>query len=92
MATLTKEQALAMVGDAREARKRLAGYRETARVFSSRALIDQYPNEWVAAFDGEVVGHSKSLSELLHSLRDHGISRQDAMVRYITKGDRALIV
>ena len=92
MATLTKDDILKEMGDQRAASRRLRVYRETAKVFSEKSLIDRYPQQWVAAHDGHVVFSSKSLPWLLRQIDHKRLPRHDVMIRYVSRDDRALIV
>lgn len=92
MPMMSKDQMDRLVGDPKVATRRLRAYQATAKVFSSKTLIDEYPNQWVAAYEGKFVGHATSLPNLRAELKARDIPLRDAMVRFITNSDRALIL
>ena len=67
--------------------RELAAFSQSAQVLSSEhpRLVDQYPHEWVAVFDNDVVAHGKELSEVLNRLELKGISPAKTIIRYIIK-------
>lgn len=91
MTTTSEQRALEALGDVSTARRRLRSYRDTATTLASMDLRSQYTGHWVAAFGGEVVGHSDDLALLLRSLSDRGIPRRDTVLRYVTENDPEFI-
>jgi len=91
MTTTGEQRVLEALGDITEAYRRLRNYRDTASALASNNLRAQYPDQWVAAYGGDVVGHSEDLSRLLRSLSDRGIPRRDTVVCYITGDDPEFI-
>ena len=45
----------------------------------------------LAAYAGEVVGHSDDLLRLLRALTDRGIPRRDTVVRHVTGDEPELV-
>lgn len=85
MTTASEQRVLAALGDVATARHRLHSYRDTAAVLASLDLRLRYTGQWVAAFGGEVVGHSDDLALLLRSLGDRDIPRRDTVIRYVSE-------
>jgi hypothetical protein len=55
-------------------------------------LLDQYPEQWVAIFDEQVVGADPDAYRLLANLRERGIPTEKALVKYVTAKDDILIL
>jgi len=85
MTTTSEQRVLEALGDVATARRRLRSYRETAVALASLDLRSRYTGQWVAAFGGEIVGHSNDLAILLGSLSDRGIPRRDTVIRYVSE-------
>jgi phage anti-repressor protein len=48
-------------------------------------LLRDYPEEYVAVYDNNVVGHSKNINDLLHQLSDHDLGIDDTRAVAIRK-------
>ena len=72
----------------------LQSFRESAQILSQKfpRMIDLYPDEWVALFDGEVRAHGPSLDEVLQKIDLEGIAREGAIVRFIQSKPRTMIL
>ncbi|MEE8337767.1 MAG: hypothetical protein V3R95_06880 [Dehalococcoidia bacterium] len=94
MATISESKARELFGDPRQASARLRAFRESARTFSSDhpRLIDAYPDEWVAVHGGDVKAHAITLVDLLDLIDVAELPRQELLVRFIEKNQRALIL
>lgn len=57
-----------------------------------RELIVQYPDRWVAVYEGRVVGAAKDIKRLAKQLEGKGIPRGRAFVDYTTERDEPLIL
>ena len=55
-------------------------------------LLDQYPEQWVAIFDEQVVGADRDAYRPLANLRERGIPTEKALVKYVTAKDDILIL
>ena len=79
-------------GDPKVVRARLRAFRDSARVFSSDRprLINEYPNKWVAVYQGKVVAHSQDFDDLMRSVNER--EHQDILVRFIDNDQRGLII
>jgi hypothetical protein len=82
------------IGDPRKLASELAAFRKTAQRFSSDTprLIDKYPKQWVAIFEGEVVAHAPTFEKAIADIEEKGIPRQHVMVRYIDRFRRTFIL
>ncbi|MHB8636748.1 MAG: DUF5678 domain-containing protein [Fimbriimonadaceae bacterium] len=78
----------------RTAAKLLRSYEKSAQVFSSDSprLIDLFPNEWVAVYDGEIVGHGKNRRNLLRQLKRTNIPTNFVMLKYIAKKHHIMVL
>ena len=95
MAKLTEKDVLAALGDTPETVDReLQSFAEAARVLSSShpRLIDERPLQWVGVYQGEVAAAGASFKSVMTQLRKAGIPAEKAIVRFIDKEERALIL
>jgi len=72
----------------------LRAFQRSARVLSDNhpRLIDEYPNQWVAAADSTVMAHGDTLEQVLTRIDAEGISRADVIIRFIERTQRTLIL
>ena len=68
---------LEQIGDPREISSQLEGRTRDANFFRDNygALQEEYPDEWVAIFNEDIVGHHRIYRELLKSLTGRRILR-----------------
>lgn len=57
-----------------------------------RRLLEQYPEEWIAIFQGKVVAHHKDLEQLIRALNAKNVSPEDAVVDFITRREQVLVL
>jgi hypothetical protein len=55
-------------------------------------LLEQYPEQWVAILNEQVVGADPDADRLLTMLRERGIPTEEAFVGYLTNKDEELIL
>lgn len=55
-------------------------------------LFDQYPEQWVAIFDEQVVGADPDFDKLLADLRQRSVPVEKAFVEHLTRHEVVLIV
>lgn len=74
--------------------KELHSFRKSAMVLSSKhpRLINRYPKQWVAVYNGKTVAVGRTLSSTLRIADKRGIPREHVIVRYIDKNQRAMIL
>lgn len=72
----------------------LRAFQKSARVLSSDhpRLIDEYPDQWVAVLDSKVLAHGDTLEGMLQQMNAKNISYADAIVRFIERSHRTLIL
>lgn len=72
----------------------LREYSESARVFSNALprLIDQYENHWVCVYKGSVAATATTLSTLNEKIDAAHIPSEDAVVRYIDREPKTLVI
>jgi len=72
----------------------LQRFRQAARALSSDQprLIDKYPDQWVAVYRGKVAAHASTLPAILAKMRSKRIPKAHAIVRYIEKNKRTMIL
>jgi hypothetical protein len=72
----------------------LQRFRKAAQAFSSEhpRLIDKYPNQWVAVYDGKVAAHASTLPAILGKIKRKRIPQAHTIVRYIEKNKRTMIL
>ncbi len=85
---------LQLLGDPRQVDDDLQAFRKDARVLSSRRkhLVVRYPKQWMGIYGGDVVAHAKTLTSLVTQLDALGVPRGRAIVRYIDKSPRKMIL
>ena len=83
-----------ILGDPVALHRELRSFRKAALALSSDhpRLIDLYPNQWVAVYDGKVTAHGKTLDSVLEEMRRKGIPQGRTIVRYIDRNERTLIL
>ena len=55
-------------------------------------LAEKHPMEWVCIHHGKVAASSKTLDALMEKIREQGISANSAIVRFIDKKQKTLIL
>jgi hypothetical protein len=85
---------LEMLGDPKKVDRELRAFGKDARILSSKRkhLLQQYPQQWIAIYDGEVAAQARTLPVLVETLRRLGIPRGRAIVRYINNNPRKMIL
>ncbi len=69
-------------------------FRRSGLVFSShhKKMIDRYPEQWVAVYDGKVKAHSHNYDTALSRIDEMGIPRKLTLIRYISKKPSSMIL
>ncbi len=83
-----------MLGDPVAVDRELEAFRKSARLLSSRRkhLIAHYANQWIGVVEGRVAAHAPTLKAVVAKLEDIGVPRGRALVRYIDKNPRKMIL
>ena len=92
---MNKKDALRYLGGSVEnIDRQLRQFTDAAKVLSSDhpRLIDEHPLQWVGVYQGRVAASAQTLSSLMRQLEDDGIPPQNAIVRFIDKTERTLIL
>lgn len=95
MPAISEQKARELFGDPQEVGLRLRAFRESARVYSSShpRLIDEFPRQWVAVYEGRVRTHASTIGELLAQVEATELPRRDILIRFIEEeNQRALIL
>lgn len=95
MEKLSKAEALRHLGGTPEQiRAELNAFALTAKVFSSDhpRLIEAHPLQWVGVYEGRVAASGRNLKSVLTQLEKQGIAPEKAIVRFIDKEERILIL
>ncbi len=68
--------------------------KRSARRLSSNdpRLIDEYPNQWVGIYKGEVCAHGDTFKDVLDSLAKQGCPKNQTIIRYISQYRRAMFL
>ena len=74
--------------------RELDQFAESARALSSNhpRFIDDYPQQWVGVFQGQVRARGKTLKSVLAQLGEKGIRPEHALIRFIERDQRTLIL
>lgn len=83
-----------IIGDPKVVDAELQKFRKDSRILSSRRvnLIAKYPKRWVAIYDGKVQADAMSLKQLLMTMDEQGLPRQEAVIRYVDRNLRRMIL
>ena len=84
-----------LIGDPRKVDEELQAFNRTAECLSEpshRRVIERYPGQWVALHTGRVRAHDASLDIVLAQLDSEGLSREQAIVRFIHDKPRTVIL
>ncbi len=57
-----------------------------------RELLQRYPDEWVAIFNGRVVGDNPDVEPLLRSLEERGVPIDKTLLRHLAAKEDVLIL
>ncbi len=67
--------------------------RDTQYYEAHRAkLLTQYPEQWVAVFNQQVVGAAPDFDQLLSILEQSGIPAERALIEHVTRKEELLIL
>lgn len=74
--------------------RELDEFAESARALSSDhpRFIDDYPQQWVGVFQGKVQAQGKTLKSVMAQLGEKGIPTKHALIRFIERDQRTLIL
>jgi len=81
-------------GSAARIDQELSSFGEAAKVLSTDhpRMIDEHPSKWIAVYEGKVGARAKSLRELLSKIDKKHIPRDKAIIRFIDRQERTLIL
>ena len=90
----TEEALKHLGGTASQIAQGLASYREAARVLSCDhpRMIDEHPLQWIGVYKGNVVASGRSLKSVMSQLRKKSVPPESAIIRFIDREERALIL
>ena len=57
-----------------------------------KRMIDLYPDQWIAIYDGRVEAHGNDYGELLSQIDRRKIPRRLTVLRYITRKRKSMIL
>jgi len=95
MAALEKGEVLRLLGDAPwEVARELNALSEAAELLSSDhpRLIDEYPMQWVGIYQGRVAASAKTIQSLMSKLEASQVPLAKAIIRFIEREERILIL
>ena len=69
-------------------------FRKSSLVFSSRhqRLIDRYPEQWVAVYDGKIKAHDSSYESVLAQIDRVNVPRKLVIIRYIARNPMNMVL
>jgi len=76
-----------------EVQQQLEEFRQDAQWFSDHdaELRTQYPDQWVAVYNQEVVGASSDAYALLDDLEAKGVPSNEALIKYLSSKEQTWI-
>ena len=94
MTAARKREILGHIGDPGEVVRSLRRFRRSARILSSGQprLIDMYDKKWVVVYGGKVAAAGRSLSAAMAGADAKKLPRHEAIVRFIERDRRTLIL
>ena len=86
--------ALSKAGTPKEIRDRILAYTGAVTRLSSRQqeLVVQYPKQWVAVKDDDVVCSGLTLTELATDCARKGVGLRDVAIRYLDTEKRVMVL
>lgn len=83
-----------LIGDPKRVDAELQKFRKDSRLLSSRRvnLIEKYPKRWIVIYDGEVRADARSLNQLLTKVDELNLPREEAVIRYVDRNLRRMIL
>ena len=81
-------------GSAADVDRELQRFRKATRVLSSKhpRLIDRYPKQWIGVYQGRVRVHGRTFTSVMRQIAEKRLPREDVIVRFIDKNQRAMIL
>lgn len=91
---LSKEEVLELIGDPREINRSLAIFSKSTRLVADHysELMERYPDEWIAVYNGRVRAHGKSFQAVLDEVDAKGLPRAQTLLRFMNTKPQTLIV
>ena len=85
---------LEQLGNPADVDRDLQNFRKAAHVLSSQRprLIDRYPKQWVAVYDGKVRARGRTFQAVMKQIDKEGLPREHTIVRFIDKNHRTMIL
>ena len=85
---------IADLGDPAEIWAELMDFTQSAQILSETTLrlIDEYPHQWVAVFNGKVASAASSFQQVLEQVDACRLPRDKIIVRYIDKEPKTMIL
>ena len=82
------------IGDPTQVARDLDDYRKAAQALSEsyQNLLEQYPEQWVAFYDGKVQAHGSKRESVLSQVDEKKLPREHVLVRHIHKEQRTVIL
>ena len=83
-----------LIGDPDRVYNELREFQKSARILSSpkRRLRERYPEQWVGICGGRVQANAETMGAVLDTIDAKGLSREDTIVRFITREPKTLIL
>lgn len=82
------------LGDPAQVDRELRTFRKAAQVYSAKhpRMIDLYPKQWIAVYQGRVRAHRRTLQSLLAEVDKKMLPREQIIVRLIDRSRRTMIL
>jgi hypothetical protein len=91
---LDQDAILKLLGDPSQVDQELTSFSETAQALSSQAprMIEAYPKQWVALYQGTVQAHASTYRSVLEDLKKKGLPKERMIIRFIDRNPRTMIL
>lgn len=83
-----------LVGDPRVVAREMQAFEKDSNAFFSqeKRLLEQYPQQWVAFYDGKVQAHGPTHETVLKEVEKRGLPKGRVIIRFLDQSERPLIV
>lgn len=92
--TVDVEKAVKEVGGEQRIELELRRFTDDVRYLQSirQELLREYMENWIAIYEGSVVAYAKTTEELLNQLLQKGIAGSEAVIDFMAKERKAMLL
>jgi hypothetical protein len=85
---------LEQLGNPADVDRGIRNFRRAASILSSKQprMIDEYPKQWIAVYQGKVRVRARTFQSLLVQVDEKGLPRGHTIIRFIDRNQRTMIL